>query len=157
MSPAPHAAADARATRAGHTARAARTRRAARATRTGRRRACLRALVLLLVLIVPCTHATAQAAPTALVTGGSAGVVGGGAGGSGPGGGAPGGTVGEYDHLDTALRTPARSGRRTVVALSVPPPPTPGRHVPTPRTLAPPVPIGPPPSPRAPRSVVLRC
>ncbi|MBQ1098617.1 hypothetical protein KBY55_21695 [Streptomyces sp. b94] len=112
-------------------------------------------MVLLLVLIVPCTHATAQAAPTALVAGGSQGV--GGAGGSGPGGGAPGGAAGEYDHLDTALRTPARSGRRTLVALSVPPPPAPGRHVPAPRTLAPPLPAGPPPSPHASRSVVLRC
>ncbi|MFE0804394.1 hypothetical protein [Streptomyces sp. NPDC058812] len=117
-----------------------------------RRRACLRALVLLLVLIVPCTHATAQAAPTASVAGGSGGVVGG-----GPGGAAP-GTTGEHDHLDTtALRTPARGGRRSVVALSVPPPPAPGRHAPTNRTLAPPVPTGSPPTPRAPRSVVLRC
>ncbi|WP_121747897.1 hypothetical protein, partial [Streptomyces sp. E2N166] len=65
--------------------------------------------------------------------------------------------AGEYDHLDTALRAPSRTGRRTVVALSSPPLPAPGRRVSTPRTLAPPVPTGPPPSPRAPRSVVLRC
>ncbi|MFJ8147405.1 hypothetical protein ACIQ6R_20390 [Streptomyces sp. NPDC096048] len=101
---------------------------------------------------MPCTHATAQAAPTALVAGGS-----GGFGGGGPGGGVPGGGAGEYDHLDTALRTPARSVRRPLVALSVPPPPATGRRAPTDRTLAPPVPTGPPPSPRGRRSVVLRC
>ncbi|MFB7086119.1 hypothetical protein [Streptomyces sp. NPDC056296] len=101
---------------------------------------------------MPCTHATAQAAPTALVAGGS-----GGFGGGVPGGGGPGGGAGEYDHLDTALRTPARSVRRTVVTLSVPPPPATGRHTLPDRTLAPPVPTGPPPSPPGPRSVVLRC
>ncbi|WP_432080124.1 hypothetical protein [Streptomyces sp. WAC 04229] len=68
MSPAPHAA----------TARAGRT-------------AWLRVLVLLLALVVPCAHATAEAAPTATVAAGA---------------------VGEYDQVDSALRAPVRSGRR---------------------------------------------
>jgi hypothetical protein len=102
--------------------------------RVGRRGVCLRAtLVLLLALIVPCTHVTAQAAPISPV----AGAIGG---------------AGEYDHLDTAPRTPARSGRRAVVAPA--PPSSAGRRV-HPRSHL--VPTGPPPSPRGPRSVVLRC
>ncbi|UXI79571.1 hypothetical protein N6Q81_16840, partial [Streptomyces vinaceusdrappus] len=56
----------------------------------GRRGAWLRVLVLLLVLVVPCAHATARTAlpaPTAGVSGGAGG---------------------EYDHLDTVSRTPVR-------------------------------------------------
>ncbi|MFJ8805182.1 hypothetical protein [Streptomyces sp. NPDC102490] len=80
MSPAPHAAA--------------------------RRGAWLRALVLLLALIVPCTHVTAQSAPVEVVAGA---------------GGSAGGSAGEYDALDSALRVVARSGRRATVPRPVPP------------------------------------
>ncbi|MGV9969381.1 hypothetical protein ACWDU3_36405, partial [Streptomyces olivaceus] len=77
MSPAPHATTTVRAARAGW----------------------LRVLVLLLALLVPCTPATAQAAPAAAVTGAAA----------------------EYDHLDTirpALVRGARRAARTPAAAS---------------------------------------
>ncbi|MEV5812577.1 hypothetical protein [Streptomyces mutabilis] len=124
MRPAPHAATTVRAARAG------------RAARGGRRGAWLRVLVLLLALVLPCAHATAQAAPLTPVAGAS---------GTGVGG-------GEYDHLDTAPRAPARSVRRGAVLRAL----SPGRMA-GPRErrpVAPPVPAGPPSSPR---SVVLRC
>ncbi|WP_328658263.1 hypothetical protein [Streptomyces sp. NBC_00334] len=105
------------------------------AARAARRSAWPRVLlVLLLALVVPCAHATAQAAPVVQVA-------------------ASGGTAAEHDHLDTALRTPARSGRRAAAVRPAPPSPAAGRRVR--RDLLPPV--GPPPSPRGPRSVVLRC
>ncbi|MFI8488355.1 hypothetical protein [Streptomyces rubrogriseus] len=100
-----------------------------------RRDACLRALVLLLVLLVPCTHVAAQAAPVTPVA-------------------AAAGTAGEYDHLDTVLRAPGRSGRRVVVARPVAPPFAAGRRAHlrfdarTDRAAV---------LPRGPRSVVLRC
>ncbi|MET9358353.1 hypothetical protein ABZY14_36340 [Streptomyces sp. NPDC006617] len=100
-----------------------------------RRDACLRALVLLLVLLVPCTHVAAQAAPVTPVA-------------------AAAGAAGEYDHLDTVLRMPGRSGRRVVVVRPVPPAFVAGRRAHprfdarTERAAL---------LPRGPRSVVLRC
>ncbi|WP_399886487.1 hypothetical protein ACGH7X_18730 [Streptomyces sp. BBFR51] len=93
--------------------------------------------MLLLVLVVPCTHMTAQAAPTVPVAG-------------------AGGTAGEYDHLDTALRSPGRGGRRAAVVRPAPAScVADGCHrVRFPSAL---VPAGSPPSARGPRSVVLRC
>ncbi|MFE5602048.1 hypothetical protein ACFQ8O_23025, partial [Streptomyces coelicoflavus] len=78
MRPVPHAAAP---VRSGHPGALLRVLVGAR----------LRVLVLLLVLVVPGTHLTVQAAPVTP--------------GAGAAGGA-GGTAGEYDHLDTALRGP---------------------------------------------------
>ncbi|PAM99555.1 hypothetical protein CJI59_22385 [Streptomyces sp. Alain-F2R5] len=98
----------------------------------------MRVLVLLLALVLPCAHATAQAAPLAPVAGAS---------GTGVGGGG----AGEYDHLDTASRAPARSVRRGAVLRALSPGRMAGRER---RSVAPPVPAGPPSSPR---SVVLRC
>ncbi|WP_328561407.1 hypothetical protein [Streptomyces coelicoflavus] len=115
---------------------------AAAPVRSGRLGALLRVLVLLLVLVVPCTHltVTVQAAPVTPV--------------AGAGGGA-GGTAGEYDHLDTALRGPGRSGRRAAAVRPTPPSRTAGRHraplrfdARTERAAS---------LPRGPRSVVLRC
>ncbi|MFF0588677.1 hypothetical protein ACFYWD_22230 [Streptomyces sp. NPDC003781] len=63
------------------------------------RAARLRVLVLLLALIVPCSHMTVEAAPVPVAAG----------------------AVGEYDHLDSALRVAARSGRRATVVRPVPP------------------------------------
>ncbi|MFD6192664.1 MULTISPECIES: hypothetical protein [unclassified Streptomyces] len=97
-----------------------------------RRDACLRALVLLLVLLVPCTHVAVQAAPVVPVAA----------------------AAGEYDHLDTVLRIPGRSGRRVVVVRPVPPAFVAGRRAHlrfdarTDRAAV---------LPRGPRSVVLRC
>ncbi|WP_186777804.1 hypothetical protein [Streptomyces salinarius] len=106
------------------------------AVRSGRLGACLRVLVLLLVLVVPGTHVTAQAVPVTPVAG-------------------AGGAAGEYDHLDTALRVPGRSGRRAAVVRPVPPCRTADRRrallridARTESATAP---------PRGPRSVVLRC
>ncbi|MCV2462807.1 hypothetical protein OEB94_26430 [Streptomyces sp. ICN988] len=103
------------------------------AVRSGRLGACLRVLVLLLVLVVPGTHVTAQAVPVTPVAG-------------------AGGSAGEYDHLDTALRVP---GRRAAVVRPGPPCRTAGRRrtplrldARTEKATAP---------PRGPRSVVLRC
>ncbi|WP_051777688.1 hypothetical protein [Streptomyces violaceorubidus] len=64
-----------------------------------RRGARLRVLVLLLALLVPCTHVTGEAAPVTVA----------------------GGTAGEYDHLDSALRVAGRSGRRPTVVRPAPP------------------------------------
>ncbi|MFH8241639.1 hypothetical protein [Streptomyces sp. NPDC018321] len=100
--------------------------------RAGRRGAWLRVLVLLLALALPCAHVTGQAAPPVPVAGAS------------------GGGVGEYDHLDTATRAPARSVRRGAPACAAPVPTAAPRW----RSFAPPVPAGLPPTPR---SVVLRC
>lgn len=58
----------------------------------------LRVLVLVLVLLVPGTHVTVQAAPVPVAAG----------------------AAGEYDHLDSALRVAARSSRRTVVRPAPP-------------------------------------
>ncbi|MFI1754683.1 hypothetical protein [Streptomyces sp. NPDC020571] len=98
-----------------------------------RRGACLRALVLLLALIVPCTHVTVQSAPVTVVAGAS-------------------GSAGEYDHLDSAVRVVGRTGRRATVVPPVPPSFV--AHPPlrfdarSERAAA---------LPRGPRSVVLRC
>ncbi|MEU0741370.1 hypothetical protein [Streptomyces sp. NPDC006134] len=111
------------------------------ARRTARRHLWPRVLVLLLALLVPGAHAQAQAqaVPGAVLPGES---------------GAP---ATEYDVLDTALRLPARTGRRTAAPLRPAPAPLPrpphGAHRPAPA----PAPPGPPPSPRSLRSVVLRC
>ncbi|MFH8444752.1 hypothetical protein ACH4D3_26460 [Streptomyces sp. NPDC018026] len=97
--------------------------------------ACLRALVLLLVLLVPCTHVAVRAAPVTPVA-------------------AAAGTAGEYDHLDTVLRGPGRSVRRAVVVRPVAPVFVAGRRARprfdarTDRAAV---------LPRGPRSVVLRC
>ncbi|MET8486709.1 hypothetical protein ACIQVF_09300 [Streptomyces tendae] len=91
--------------------------------------AWLRVLVLVLVLLVPCTHVTVQAAPVAAA-------------------------AGEYDHLDSALRVAPRSSRRAAVVRPTPPPIVAGRRAPlrfdarTGRAA---------PLPDGPRSVVLRC
>ncbi|AIJ14594.1 hypothetical protein ACQ9AR_18500 [Streptomyces lividans] len=100
-----------------------------------RRDACLRGLVLLLVLLVPCAHAAVRAAPAAPVA-------------------AAVGAAGEYDHLDTVLRGPGRSGRQAVVVRPVAPAFAAGRRARlrfdarTDRAAV---------LPRGPRSVVLRC
>ncbi|CAM5382367.1 Secreted protein OS=Streptomyces tendae OX=1932 GN=GUR47_21845 PE=4 SV=1 [Streptomyces tendae] len=97
--------------------------------------ACLRALVLLLVLVVPCAPVAERAVPVAAVAG-------------------AGGAAGEYDHLDTALRAPARGVRRAAVVRPLPPSFGTGRRflprldAPAERAAA---------LPRGPRSVVLRC
>ncbi|MGW0812709.1 hypothetical protein ACWD00_05505 [Streptomyces viridiviolaceus] len=117
-------------------------------TPTCRRNAWLRALVLLLALLVPGIHTqAAQAAPAPVVAAES--------GGAGGGNGAGGGTVAEYDHLDTAPRLPVRDGRRAVVPRRAPvlTPAAPAHAA----LSSVPLPSGSPPSPRAPRSVVLRC
>ncbi|MFE0414235.1 hypothetical protein [Streptomyces tendae] len=97
-----------------------------------RQDAWLRILVLVLVLLVPCTHMTVQAAPVTVAAG----------------------AAGEYDHLDSALRVAARSGRRAAVVRPAPPSFGSDRRAPlrfdarTERAAAP---------PSGPRSVVLRC
>ncbi|MEU1049089.1 hypothetical protein ABZ400_28550 [Streptomyces sp. NPDC005897] len=96
-----------------------------------RRGVCLRVLVLLLALIVPCTHVTVQAAPVTVVAG-------------------AGGSTAEYDPLDSALRVVDR--RRATVVRPVPPsfaadPPL-RFDARSERAAA---------LPRGPRSVVLRC
>ncbi|WP_052412314.1 hypothetical protein [Streptomyces mutabilis] len=113
--------------------------RAGRVVRGGRRGAWLLVLVLPLALVLPCAHATAQAAPLAPVAGAG-------------GGGVGGGGAGEYDQLGTAPRAPARSVRRGAVLRAVSPGRTTGPR--ERRSVAPPLPGGPPSSPR---SVVLRC
>ncbi|MCF2126747.1 hypothetical protein L1I79_09865 [Strepomyces sp. STD 3.1] len=107
MSPAPHAA----------TARAGRT-------------AWLRVLVLLLALIVPCAHATAETVPTVTVAAGA---------------------VGEYDQADSALRAPVRGERRAGPQRPV------VRRAAQRARFARPVPAVPPSRAHGPRSVVLRC
>ncbi|MGW1722738.1 hypothetical protein ACWCQK_07350 [Streptomyces sp. NPDC002306] len=68
-------------------------------------RACLRALVLLLALLVPGTHAEIHAAPAAFAAAGE--------------------TAAEYDVLDGALRPPARTAHRPVAPLRPAPLPDP--------------------------------
>ncbi|MFD5968626.1 hypothetical protein ACFWGR_20825 [Streptomyces sp. NPDC060311] len=99
------------------------------AVRSGRLGACLRVLVLLLVLVVPGTHVTAQAVPVTPVAG-----------------------AGEYDHLDSALRVP---GRRAAVVRPRPPCRTANRRR-TPLRLDARTESATAPS-LGPRSVVLRC
>ena len=94
--------------------------------------AWLRVLVLVLVLLVPCTHVTVQAAPVTVAAG----------------------AAGESDHLDSALRVAPRSGRRATVVRPAPPSFVAARRAPlrfdgrAGRTA---------PLPGGPRSVVLRC
>lgn len=119
------------------------------ATLATRRSAWARVLVLLLALLVPGTHAQAQALvlpPTAVA--------------GDPGAPAGPGTAAEYDLLDTALRTPARATRRPAAPRHPAPLAPPLPRVPRPLTAhrpAPPAPPPPPPLPRSTRSVVLRC
>ncbi|MGW6542542.1 hypothetical protein ACWGBH_06765 [Streptomyces massasporeus] len=104
--------------------------------RSPRRHAWLRVLVLLLALLVPGAHAEAHTGWTAGVTGES--------------------TTVECDVLDTTLRPPARTARRTAtVPLSPDPLPGPGPA----STAQHPVPVPPTPrlDPRPLRSEVLRC
>ncbi|MFC8879149.1 hypothetical protein [Streptomyces ardesiacus] len=103
----------------------------AAAVRSGRIGACLRVLVLLLVLVVPGAHVAAPAAPVA-------------------------GATAEYDHLDTVLRVPGRSGRPVAVLRPAPPSSLTGRRraVLLRRAARG---EGAPSLPRGPRSVVLRC
>ncbi|MEU3489704.1 hypothetical protein [Streptomyces massasporeus] len=104
--------------------------------RSPRRHAWLRVLVLLLALLVPGAHTEAHTGWTAGVSGES--------------------TTVECDLLDTALRPPARTARRTAaVPLSPDPLPGPGPV----STAQHPVPVPPSPrlDPRPLRSEVLRC
>ncbi|MBC9728044.1 hypothetical protein [Streptomyces sp. TRM68367] len=99
-----------------------------------------RMLVLLLILLVPLSLATAPALPAATVVS------------------ERGGTPAEYDLLDTAARPPARSGRRPVAPLRPAPPPlVPAASATARPAPAPPGPSRPPYALRALRSVVLRC
>jgi hypothetical protein len=97
-------------------------------------RTWLRVLVLLLALLVPCAHAQAHAVPAV------AGIS---------------GEAAEYDALDTVLRPPARTDRRTTVRLCPTPPPKPAPGVPA--RLSYPAPPRPPYVPHILRTVVLRC
>lgn len=100
-----------------------------------RRRAWLRVFVLLLALSMPGGHAGAQTMPASMAAAES------------------GSAVFEYDVLDTVLRPVTRGTGRCVVPLRPVPVPIAG-------PAARPLPIHTPPaapSPRAPRSVVLRC
>ncbi|SDP76376.1 hypothetical protein SAMN04487981_13841 [Streptomyces sp. cf386] len=94
----------------------------------------LRVLVLLLALLVPGAHAQAHAVPAV------AGVS---------------GEAVEHDALDTVLRPPARTDRRTTVRLCSTPPskPVPG----VPARLSHPAQPRPPYVPHILRTVVLRC
>ncbi|MER7403102.1 hypothetical protein ABT373_11585 [Streptomyces sp. NPDC000070] len=105
------------------------------APRGTRRHNWPRVLVLLLALLVPGAHAEAHTGPTATVSGESTAV--------------------ECDALDTALRPPARSTRRTPVPLRPTPLPNPGPAYAAPHPA--PVPPGPRYDPRPLRSEVLRC
>ncbi|MBT2416092.1 hypothetical protein J7I94_37175 [Streptomyces sp. ISL-12] len=132
------------------------------ATHPARRSAWARVLVLLLALLVPGTHAQAQALPATAVAGDLGGAGGSGSpgspGGSGGSGSPGGGTAAEYDLLDTALRSPARTTRRPAAPRHPAPllPPLP--RAPRPLTARHPAPAPPPPPfPRSTRSVVLRC
>ncbi|MEV6082484.1 hypothetical protein [Streptomyces parvulus] len=91
------------------------------------RAAWLRVLVLLLALVVPCAHAAAEAVPVTTVSAGA---------------------VGEYDQVDSALRTPVRGARRAVPVVR--------RTVRRIRS-APSAPAVPRSRARGRRSVVLRC
>ncbi|MGW3651496.1 hypothetical protein [Streptomyces sp. NPDC000878] len=100
-----------------------------------RRRAWLRAFVLLLALSMPGGHAGAQTVPVSVAAAES------------------GSAVFEYDVLDTVLRPVTRGTGRSVVPLRPVPAPAPGRTARPLPTHTPPA----SPSLRAPRSVVLRC
>lgn len=100
-----------------------------------RRRAWLRAFVLLLALSMPGGHAGAQTVPVSVAAAES------------------GSAVFEYDVLDTVLRPVTRGTGRSVVPLRPVPAPAPGRAA---RPLPTHTPLA-SPSLRAPRSVVLRC
>ncbi|MFG2808646.1 MULTISPECIES: hypothetical protein [Streptomyces] len=104
--------------------------------RSPRRHAWLRVLVLLLALLVPGAHAEAHTGWTAGVSGEN--------------------TTVECDLLDTALRLPARTARRTA---AVPLSPAPLRGPGPASTAQHPVPVPPTPrlDPRPLRSEVLRC
>ncbi|WP_128435431.1 hypothetical protein [Streptomyces cyaneus] len=108
------------------------------ARRPLRSRAWLRALVLLLVLLVPGAHAQAHATHMASGASGSSG------------------EVAEHDVLDTVLRPPARPDRRNTVRLRpapLPKPAPPGVGACPPS----PAPPRPPHVPHILRTVVLRC
>lgn len=110
---------------------------APRALGHARRRAWLRAFVLLLALTVPGAHAGAHAVPLSVPSAES------------------GSAVAEYDVLDTVLRPVARGMGRPAVPLRPAPFPVPTTH-----PTAPPVRSAPPRTARslqALRSVVLRC
>ncbi|MFF7281811.1 hypothetical protein [Streptomyces griseorubiginosus] len=93
----------------------------------------LRALVLLLVLLVP--GAPAQAHAVHVVAG----------------------EVAEYDVLDTALRPPTRTAHRTAAAVPLRPAPLPGTAPAVAESRRLPEPPRPPYALPALRSVVLRC
>jgi hypothetical protein len=95
-------------------------------------RTWLRAFVLLLALLVPGAHSGTHAAPSVAV-----------------------GEIAEYDVLDTAVRPPARAAHRPVAPLRPAPRRTAPPGVPTAAPL--PAPPQPPYTPRAVRTVVLRC
>ncbi|MDC0772421.1 hypothetical protein [Streptomyces sp. HD] len=102
-----------------------------------RSRTWLRILVLLLALLVPGAHAHAHAVPAAAGVSGEA--------------------AAEQDVLDTILRPPARTDRRTPVRLRLPaPPPQPAPGV-APARPAHTAPPRPPYVPEILRTVVLRC
>ncbi|MFG2554487.1 hypothetical protein [Streptomyces sp. NPDC048581] len=101
-----------------------------------RSRTWLRVLVLLLALLVPGAHAQAHAVPAM-----AAGV--------------SGEAAAEHDALDTVLRPPARTDRRTTVRPCSTPPPKPAPSVPA--RLSHPAPPRPPYVPHILRTVVLRC
>jgi hypothetical protein len=123
---------------ASHTTATDRAGRARRAVRAGHRGTWVRALVLLLVLLVPCAHAQALAVPPPAPVAGESG---------------PGGTAAEYDHLDTAPRAPARIARRPAPPRWTLLPAATGQA----RPDGHPAPPAPPLAPRGTRSVVLRC
>lgn len=97
-----------------------------------RGRTWLRAFVLMLALLMPGAHSGTHAAPSVAV-----------------------GEIAEYDVLDTALRPPARAAHRPVAPLRPAPRPTARPGAPTTTPL--PTPPQPPYTPRAVRTVVLRC
>lgn len=93
----------------------------------------LRALVLLLVLLVPGAPAQTHAAHVVA------------------------GEVAEYDVLDTALRPPARTAHRRAAAVPLRPAPLPGTAPAVAESRRLPAPPRPPYALPALRSVVLRC
>ncbi|MFJ1972822.1 hypothetical protein ACIO93_29570 [Streptomyces sp. NPDC087903] len=99
-----------------------------------RSRAGLRALVLLLVLLVPGAHTGAHAVPTTAVASGE---------------------TSEHDGLDTALRPPARAAHRPVAPVRPAPLPRPAPGTAQSRTPSAPVRTAYAPNPL--RCVVLRC
>ncbi|MFC8365952.1 hypothetical protein ACFUIY_39555 [Streptomyces griseorubiginosus] len=103
------------------------------ARRPQHRLGLLRALVLLLVLLVPGAPAQTHAAHVVA------------------------GETAEYDVLDTALRPPARTAHRTAAAVPLRPAPRPGTAPAVPEGRRLPAPPRPPYELPALRSVVLRC